>query len=417
MTRNRFRKPAQAGLTRRMLLAGGALIPGSAAAARIGDSAPDWMTVPGRPFREYGNPAPQEADVGREILQPYEDIAPGAGVAMTPLEELEGTITPNGLHFERSHNGVPAIDPLRHELLVHGLVGRDLFFSTGDLLRYPMVSRTCFIECAGNSFFNSNAFAIAVDQPCGMIHGLFSASEWTGIPLSALLDETGIGQKARWILAEGADSSAMSRSIPLEKCLDDAILALYQNGERIRPEQGYPMRLVVPGWEGNLNIKWLRRIKLTEAPTHTRDETSKYSDLRPDGKALQFTLPMGVKSVITRPSGGQRIKPGYQHVSGVAWSGHGRIRGVEVSFNSGASWQPASLDGTPSDFAPVRFRADWIWDGAQATILSRARDSAGHRQESRAEWSARYAYGHLYHCNATQSWRVNADGSIRNVYV
>lgn len=402
---------------RRLLAAGaaGALVPGAARAGQVGEAAPEWMTVPGAPFRAYGARAPQERDVVREILQPYEDIAPGAGVSMTPLEDLEGTITPNGLHFERSHNGIPAIDPLRHDLLVHGLVERDLLFATADLLRYPLVSRTCFIECAGNSFFNSNAFAIAPDQPCGVIHGLFSTAEWTGIPLRTLLDEAGAG--GRWILAEGADSAGMSRSVPMEKCMDDAIVALYQNGERLRPEQGYPMRLVVPGWEGNLNIKWLRRVKVTDSPTHTRDETSKYSDLRTDGKALQFTFPMDVKSVITRPSGGQRVRPGYVHVSGLAWSGRGRVRAVEVSFDTGKTWRRARLDGDPVPNAPVRFRADWTWDGSTTTVLSRARDSAGHRQELRSEWSTRYAHGHLYHCNAIQAWRVDADGTVANAYL
>ncbi len=407
-------------LTRRVVLGGaaaGTLAPGVALAGRAGDTAPEWMLVPGRPFREYGAPAPQEADVGREILQPYEDVSPGAGVAMTPLEDLEGTITPNGLHFERSHNGVPAINPLRHELLIHGDVERSLLFTPADLLRYPMTSRTLFIECAGNSFFNSNAFPLAVDEACGVIHGLFSTAEWTGVPLKLLLGEANPKRSARWLLAEGADANAMSRSIPMEKALDDVLVALFQNGERIRPEQGYPMRLVVPGWEGNLNVKWLRRLKVVETPLHTRDETSKYSDLRPDGKALKFTFPMDVKSVITRPSGGQRITPGFQHISGLAWSGHGAVRQVEVSTDGDNSWQEALLDSRPPSLAPVRFRMNWTWDGTPTTLLSRATDRAGHRQESRAEWSARYAHGHLYHCNAIQSWQVAADGSITNVYL
>lgn len=407
-------------LSRRAVLGGaaaGTLAPGAALAGRAGDAAPEWMLVPGRPFREYGAPAPQEVDVNREILQPYEDVSPGAGVAMTPLENLEGTITPNGLHFERSHNGVPAIDPLRHELLLHGEVERNLLFTPADLLRYPMTSRTLFIECAGNSFFNSNAFPLAVDEPCGKIHGLFSTAEWTGVPLKLLLSEANPRRGARWLLAEGADANAMSRSIPMEKALDDVLVALFQNGERIRPEQGYPMRLVVPGWEGNLNVKWLRRLKVVETPLHTRDETSKYSDLRPDGKALKFTFPMDVKSVITRPSGGQRITPGFQHISGLAWSGHGAVRRVEVSTDGGDTWREASLDSRPPSLAPVRFRMNWTWDGTPATLLSRAADRGGHRQESRAEWSARYAHGHLYHCNAIQSWQVAADGSITNVYL
>ena len=415
-----MRRPRGPHLNRRILLGGaaaGAVAPGAALAGRAGDAAPDWMQVPGRPFRDYGAPAPQEADVGREILQPYEDVSPGAGVAMTPLEDLEGTITPNGLHFERSHNGVPAIDPLRHELLIHGEVERNLLFSPAELLRYPMTTKVLFIECAGNSFFNSNAFPLAVDETCGMIHGLVSTAEWTGIPLSLLLGEARPRRGARWLLAEGADANAMSRSLPMEKALDDVMVALYQNGERLRPEQGYPMRLVVPGWEGNLNVKWLRRLKVVEEPVHTRDETSKYSDLRPDGKALQFTYPMDVKSVITEPSGGQTIAPGFQHITGLAWSGHGAVRRVDVSTDGGNSWQTAALDGRPATYAPVRFRHNWTWDGSPATLLSRATDQAGHRQEARAEWSARYAHGQLYHCNAIQSWHIGSDGSVTNVYL
>ena len=235
--------------------------------------------------------------------------------------------------------------------------------------------------------------------------------------MSLLLGDARPRRGARWLIAEGADANAMSRSLPLEKALDDVLVALYQNGERIRPEQGYPMRLVVPGWEGNLNVKWLRRLKVVEEPVHARDETSKYSDLRLDGKALQFTFPMDVKSVITRPSGGQKLTQGFQHVSGLAWSGHGAVRRVEVSTDGGSSWQTAALDGRAPRFAPVRFRMNWAWDGAPATLLSRATDQTGHRQETRAEWSARFAHGHLYHCNAIQSWRIEADGRVTNVYL
>ena len=288
------------GLTRRALLSGTAIsvIPASSIAQSINEGSPAWMKTPGESFNEYGLPSSQEINTKREIFQPYEEYAPGAGVAMTPLEKLEGIITPNGLHFERSHNGVPNIDARQHELLIHGLVETPLVFKIEDLLKYPMETKTYFIECGGNSFYNSNAFPIAIDRTCGSIHGLMSTSEWTGVPLKNILKEAGIKKDALWLLAEGADAGAMSRSIPLEKALDDTLIALYQNGERIRPEQGYPIRLVVPGWEGNISIKWLRRIKLTKKPTYTKDETSKYSDLLANGKTLQFTFPMEVKSVI-----------------------------------------------------------------------------------------------------------------------
>lgn len=285
------------GLTRRALLSGTAIsvIPANSIAQSINEGSPAWMKTAGESFNEYGFPSSQEKNTKREIFQPYEEYAPGAGVAMTPLEKLEGIITPNGLHFERSHNGVPNIDVRQHELLIHGLVETPLVFKIEDLLKYPMETKTYFIECGGNSFYNSNAFPIAIDRTCGSIHGLMSTSEWTGIPLKNILREAGIKKEALWLLAEGADAGAMSRSIPLEKALDDTLIALYQNGERIRPEQGYPMRLVVPGWEGNISIKWLRRIKLTKKPTYTKDETSKYSDLLVNGKTLQFTFPMEVK--------------------------------------------------------------------------------------------------------------------------
>ena len=407
-------------ISRRTLLYSSAasLIPASLNAKSIRDGSPSWMTTPGKTFSEYGFPAQQEINTKREILQPYEEYAPGTGVSMTPLEKLEGIITPNGLHFERSHNGIPAIDPLQHELLIHGLVERPLIFKTEDLLKYPMQTRTYFIECAGNSFYNSNAFPIAVDRTCGTIHGLISTSEWTGIPLKLILSESGIKKEAKWILAEGSDAAAMSRSIPLEKALDDILIALYQNGERIRPEQGYPMRLVVPGWEGNINIKWLRRIKITKFPTHTKDETSKYSDLLPNGKSLQFTFPMEVKSVITQPSAGSKLlKKGPTHITGLAWSGFGKIIKVEISTDKGKTWKLAILEGNNQPLAPVRFRFNWNWEGQECSLQSRATDSSKNKQPIRSEWSKQYGLGQMYHNNSIQSWRITPKGQIINEYV
>ena len=410
-------------LHRRAFLAGSAVaaaaLPGAAAAAEsIGDEAPSWMTVPGITFRPYGDPARAERETARTVLQPYGDLAPGAGVGMTPLQNLEGTITPNGLHFERSHNGRPIIDSERHEFLIHGLVVQPLKFDIEALLRYPMASRLLFIECAGNSFFNSNLFSEPMQVPVGMIHGLISGAEWTGIPLSILLDEAGLDPRGKWVLAEGADSAAMSRSIPMEKALDDAIVALYQNGERLRPENGYPMRLVLPGYEGNMSVKWLRRIKVTEGPTHTKDETSKYSDLMPDGMARQFTFRMDVKSTITRPATGLTMRgAGLYQISGLAWSGHGRIARVEVSADGGKSWAEAALDGPVQPMALTRFRLPWSWDGAPAVVQSRATDEKGNTQLRREVWSEQYAAGHLYHCNAIQTWGIASNGEVSNVYI
>ncbi len=412
-------------LHRRELLLGGALATGAltmrsaaAVAGSVGAAQPESMRTPGAPFRGYGQPSRFEESVARGVIELYGDLAPGAGVSMTPLQSLNGTITPNGLHFNRSHNGVPDIDPEAHSLLIHGLVERPLKFDMDALMRYASVSRICFIECSGNSFFNSNLFPEPQQMPVGMIHGLVSAAEWTGIPLATLLDEAGVQPEARWVLAEGADSAGMSRSVPIEKCLDDAMIALYQNGERIRPEQGYPMRLLLPGFEGNMSIKWLRRIKLTAKPTHTKDETSKYTDLMPDGKARQFTYPMGVKSVITRPATGLAMQgPGFYEVSGLAWTGHGRIVRVEISADGGTSWADAALSEPNLPHALVRFRLPWQWDGSPVVLMSRATDEKGNVQPTRAAWAPQYAAGHLYHCNAIQSWSIGTDGEIKNVYV
>ena len=280
-----------------------------------------------------------------------------------------------------------------------------------------METKTYFIECGGNSFYNSNAFPIAIDRTCGSIHGLMSTSEWTGVPLKNILKEAGIKKDALWLLAEGADAGAMSRSLPLEKALDDTLIALYQNGERIRPEQGYPIRLVVPGWEGNISIKWLRRIKLTKKPTYTKDETSKYSDLLANGKTLQFTFPMEVKSVITQPTAGAiPLKKGPIHITGLAWSGLGKIKKVEVSTDKGKTWNTAQIDGANQQLSPVRFRYNWIWNGEECSIESRATDSKNNVQPQRKDWSIKYGLGHLYHNNSIQIWRIMPDGQIYNEY-
>ena len=229
---------------------------------------PPWMHVPGEPFSIYGLPSKHEDDDVRYPTQ-NETVA-GNGVSWTPLHKMEGTITPNGLHFERHHNGVPQIDPKKHRLLIHGLVKHDLTFSIDDLLRYPMQSKICFIECGGNSNAGWNKQPSRAEA--GYFNGMVSNSEWTGVPLSVLLDEVGLRKKAKWIIAEAADAFAMQLSIPIDKELDDAFLALYQNGERLRPENGYPLRLIVPGWEGVLNVKWLRRLKVTNRPVMARKQ-------------------------------------------------------------------------------------------------------------------------------------------------
>ena len=402
---------------RRALLAAGVSATVMPLAARADPlDIPQWSRVPGRPVPPYGLPARHEADTTRAVVPLFPDIAPGVSVATTPLERLEGIITPNGLHFVRNHGGVPDIDPAQHRLLIHGKVARPLTFDVDALARYPMVTRTCFIECAGNSFQHSLA------QPrqlqIGLVHGLFSTAEWTGVPLSVLLAEAGLDADAAWLLAEGADVEAMSRSLPVAKAMQDCFVALYQNGERLRAENGYPMRLIVPGWQGNLQIKWLRRIKVTDGPTHTRDETSRYSLLKPDGTAQEFPLPMPVKSLITRPSYGQVLAgPGQYPVSGLAWTGSGSIETVEVSADGGKTWVIADLDGAVQDYAPVRFRWSWEWNGKDAVLQSRATDSRGHVQPTHAQWRAANHPTQRFHCNAIQSWSVDSDGIVENVFL
>lgn len=397
-------------------LAGGGIVLAVAAdgSTSIGGQQPDSMRAPGEPLTEYGQPSSFE-NLKRSVRARVA-MAPGAASSVSPLHQIRGTIFPNGLHYVRSHNGVPKIDPAKHVLLIHGLVKRALKFDVNTLLRYPMVSHIHFLECAGNSSANGN-FPVAPDLPVNQIHGLISGAEWTGVPLSILLDEAGVSSEARWVLAEGADAAGMSRSVPLTKCLDDAMIALYQNGERLRPEQGYPMRLLLPGFEGNMNVKFLRRLKVTAGPTQTKDETSKYSELLADRRVRQFNFTMGVKSVITNPAGGVAMQgPGFYEISGLAWSGHGRISRVEISADGGQSWGEAALSEPNLPQALRRFTLPWMWDGGPATLMSRATDDKGNVQPSRKEWSAQYGPLQGYHVNAIQSWAISTNGSIRNVF-
>jgi sulfane dehydrogenase subunit SoxC len=375
---------------------------------------PTAMKVPGTPASPYGDRSSHEANVQRIVNGATG--APGAGGSRTPLDKLEGVITPSSLHFERHHNGVPDVDPDRHQLLVHGLVERPLLFSMEALSRYPLVSRIQFLECSGNS--GGNNAPEPPQQSAGGIHGLVSCSDWTGVPLAILLDEAGVKPEGRWLLAEGADAAGMSRSVPIAKALDDAILALYQNGERLRPSNGYPVRLFLPGYEGNMNVKWLRRIKVTAEPTMTKDETSKYSDLQPDGRSLLFTFPMEVKSVITSPSGGQKMQgPGLYQISGIAWSGFGKIRRVDVSADGGKTWAHAALTEPVLSKALTRFRLPWRWDGSPSVLMSRAIDEFGSVQPTRAALMSARGANYRYHYNAIQSWNVTPAGEIGNVYV
>jgi sulfane dehydrogenase subunit SoxC len=360
---------------------------------------------------EYGQPSPHESGVIRRPV----GLTPTqySSWTFTPLQDLRGIVTPNGLFFERHHGGVPDISADEHRLAVHGLVRQPLLFTMADLVRFPSVSRFHFLECSGNG---STEWIEPKGSTVQFTHGLLSCCEWTGVPLSTVLEEAGIQPQAKWILAEGSDAASMTRSIPIEKALDDALLVYAQNGERLRAEQGYPVRLLLPGFEGNMNIKWLRRLKLGDSPFYTREETSKYTDLTADGTARKFTFVMEAKSVITQPSAGQRIRKGFCEISGLAWSGRGRITRVDVSTDGGKSWRPAVLQEPVMTKCLTRFRAAWNWDGASTILQSRAVDDTGYVQPTRQELIAARGLNSYYHNNSIQSWLLAENGELSNVH-
>lgn len=397
------RRAFLAGSASLMALGTTSLLLGAAKAAEP-DQGVDPMRVPGSGARPYGQRASFET-----ITR-----SGGGSHSLTPLQDLHGFITPSSLHFERHHNGVPAIDPTRHRLLVHGLVDKPLIFTVEELTHLPSISRLAFLECAGNS---RDGWSDSKDLTVQEIHGLTSTSEWTGVKLSTLLETVGMQPKASWMLAEGGDAAGLDRSVPLtDEVLNEAMVCYGQNGEALRPEQGYPLRLFLPGLEGNINVKWLRRLKVGTAPIMTRWETSKYTDLMPDGTAYQFSLVMEAKSVITSPSGRQQIHPGFREIQGLAWSGRGRISTVEVSVDAGQTWQAARLQEPILPKCHTRFCLPWRWDGRETIIQSRCTDETGYKQPSRDALIEVRGIHSSYHYNGIQSWKIRPDGLVRNVY-
>ena len=363
----------------------------------------------GKPLSGYGERSP----FVKAARTTRVSKTPEAGSSASPLAEQFGILTPSSLHYERHHAGVPAIDPAQHTLLIHGLVDRPLVFSMADLKRLPSVSRIHFLECGGNS---GSEWQPKTGVDVQRSYGLASCSEWTGVPLRTVLELVGLKPEAKWMIAEGADACRMQRSVPLGKELDDAMLAYGQNGEPLRPEQGFPLRLLTPGWEGNIQVKWLRRLHVTAEPYYVRDETSKYSDLMPDGKARVFTLMQEAKSVITFPSGGQRLPgAGKYEVTGLAWTGRGKITRVEVTFDGGRTWQDATLDGPVLRKAFTRFRLAWMWNGNPASIASRATDESGYVQPTREELIAVRGTNSGFHFNGIKVWNIGTDGSVTHV--
>jgi sulfane dehydrogenase subunit SoxC len=377
-----------------------AIVPVSAPFAKyiqVGEVVPaDPTKVQGIPPGTVGKRSPFENPVRKPS-----DISSRA-----PLQDFFSTITPSDLHFERHHAGIPNIDPEKYELLIHGMVKRPMKFTLADLKRFPSFTRTCFIECAGN-FRTGKAEMTPQD-----ILGLTSQSEWTGVMLSTLLREVGVDPKAKWFLAEGSDAALLTRSVPIEKAWDDAMIAYGQNGEAIRPAQGYPARLLLPGWEGNTNVKWIRRIEISDDPYMTREETSKYT-YPVNGKIRMFSFEMDARSIITYPSFPHKMQRGWIEIRGIAWSGRGKVVKVEVSADAGKTWYNAKLQEPVLEKAHTYFRFLWQWKGETTEILSRATDDTGYIQPTLKQLvEARGADIGGYHMNPVTAWVIKRDGEV-----
>ncbi|HSF32738.1 MAG TPA: sulfite dehydrogenase [Candidatus Tectomicrobia bacterium] len=405
--------------SRRRFLQGGAAL-GVALATGAGRSlagqpqpaSDDPSKVLGGPLRPYGERSRFEQTVREKfIASPTDEF----GGSQTPLEETLGIITPSALHFVVQRGGLPDIDPAKQRLLIHGLVDRPVTLSVEEIKRLPSTSRILFLECQGNTQLEWRA---PTGKNIRQTHGSTSCSEWTGVPLALLLREAGVQQGASWIVAEGADGSGNERSIPIAKVMDDVLVAYGQNGEALRPENGYPLRLIVPGWTGNINVKWLRRLTVVDRPYLTRMDGVGQPTLMPDGKARQLQFVLEAKSVITFPSAGQQLPgPGFYEIKGLAWSGRGLVRRVEVSTDGGKTWRDARLQEPVLPLAHTRFRLDWRWDGGEAVLQSRCTDETGYVQPTRAALVKVRGLNSRFFNNAIQSWQLAADGSVHNVHV
>jgi sulfane dehydrogenase subunit SoxC len=430
----KFAKPAESGLpgpasaTRRQLLGGGLTLGAGLAVSALAPAdgmasekaiteIKDWNRSlgDGVDARPYGSPSSFEEHVVRRNV-PWLTADATSSVNFTPLHELDGIITPNGLCFERHHGGIAEVDPAEHRLMIHGMVGQPLVFTMADLKRFPRENRIYFLECAANSGMEWRGAQL---NGCQFTHGMVHCVMYTGVRLRHLLEAAGVDGKGKWMLAEGADASAMTRSIPVEKAMDDCMIAFAMNGEALRPEQGYPLRLLVPGWEGNMWVKWLRRLEIGDKPWHQREETSKYTDLLPNGKARRFTWTMDVKSVITSPSPQAPVRHGRGPlvITGLAWSGHGRIQRVDVTIDGGRNWHTARIDGPSLPKALHRFYLDIDWDGSELYLQSRAIDEAGFVQPSKNDLRAARGENSIYHNNGIQTWQVRSDGAVENVEI
>ena len=377
---------------------------------------PPWSTGLGQPVVTdgYGKPSQYEANVQRRP-SPGLTQTTQASVSFAPLQSLFGIVTPSGLHFERHHQGWWDVDPSRHRFMINGMVKTPKVFTMDEIMRLPSVSRFHFIECGANTGMEWGNVAVPTVQ---YSHGMLSCSEFTGVPLITLLEMAGADVKGRrFVLAEGADGSSMTRTIPIELVKSGQVLVAYgQNGEMLRPENGYPLRLVVPGVQGVSWVKYLRRVKVDDAPWNTKDEAVHYIDLMPDGLHRQYSSIQECKSVVTTPSGGQvLLDKGFYNVSGLAWSGRGKITRVDVSVDGGRNRRTARLQTPVLDKCLTRFNIDWVWDGKPAIVQSRAMDDTGFVQPSYKQLRAVRGTRSIYHNNAIQSWLVQESGEVKNV--
>ncbi len=375
---------------------------------------PAWTRSLGRGVvsEPYGMPAKYEQDVVRRTVS-WLTASPISSISMTPLHEMKGIITPSGLVFERYHGGVPDVHPDKHRLMIHGMVKRPLIFTMDELMNFPSESVIHFLECPANGGMEWRGTQMEALQ---FTHGMLSCCEWTGVKLSTLLEEVGFNKKAKWILAEGADGAAMTRSIPMEKALDDSLIVYAQNGEMLRPEQGYPLRLFNPGWEGNTSIKWLRRLEIGDKPWYQREETSKYTDLMPDGRARKFTFIQEANSVITSPCPERpMLRKGIHELQGLSWSGRGKIKRVDVSLDGGVSWRTAKLKGLVLSKALTRFSMELNWQGEPLLLQSRAIDETGYVQPTLAQLRDSRGSNSIYHKNSIHTWKLDKDGTVSNV--
>lgn len=419
---------ARRGFLKTSFAAAAAAVAGGASASAMAKAAPagddplitelqPWSTSLGHPVaaRPYGMPSKYEANLQRR-QSPGLTQTTQSSVAFAPLQGFFGIITPSGLHFERHHQGWVDIDPEQHRFMINGLVKQPKVYTMDDLMRFPSVSRMHFIECGANTGMEWGNVAVPTVQ---YTHGMLSCAEFTGVPLKVLLEDCGADLKnGKFVLAEGADGSSMTRTISMEAALDDVIVAYGMNGEMLRPENGYPLRLVVPGVQGVSWVKWLRRIEVGDKPWNTKDEAVHYMDMMPDGMMRQYTSIQECKSVITTPSGGQALlDKGFYNVSGLAWSGRGKITQVDVSFDGGKNWRTARLEGPVLDKCLTRFNIDWVWDGSPVILQSRAVDSTGFVQPRYRQLREVRGSRSVYHNNAIQSWKVAESGEVSNVHV